>query len=90
MAALREAVIGFRQAYTDLMAAALLAVLALLLVSSVRQESPTFNESTHLFAGFEYWVPIPGISPKDRPVTAESCKYGQNPDTVDRGRASCL
>jgi hypothetical protein len=42
------------------MAAALLAILALLLFTSVRQESPTFNKSTHLFAGFEYWVSFRG------------------------------
>jgi 4-amino-4-deoxy-L-arabinose transferase-like glycosyltransferase len=39
----------------NLMAVALLAILALLLFTSVRQESQTFDESTHLFAGFEYW-----------------------------------
>jgi hypothetical protein len=40
---------------TYLIAAALLALLTVLLVTSVRQESQTFDESTHLFAGFEYW-----------------------------------
>ena len=39
----------------NLIAAGLLAILALLLFTSVRQESQTFDESTHLFAGFEYW-----------------------------------
>ena len=29
--------------------------MAMLLVTSVRQQSQTFDESTHLFAGFEYW-----------------------------------
>jgi hypothetical protein len=29
--------------------------MAILLVTSVRQQSQTFDESTHLFAGFEYW-----------------------------------
>ena len=36
-------------------AAALLAVLAILLIASARQESQTFDESTHLAAGFAYW-----------------------------------
>jgi Dolichyl-phosphate-mannose-protein mannosyltransferase/Tetratricopeptide repeat len=36
-------------------AAALLAILAVLLVTSVRQQSQVFDESTHLLAGFEYW-----------------------------------
>src|SRR5882757_716656 len=40
---------------TNLIAAILLAVMAILLVTSVRQQSQTFDESTHLFAGFEYW-----------------------------------
>ena len=40
---------------TRLIAAALLAILAILLITSARQESQTFDESTHLFAGFEYW-----------------------------------
>ena len=39
----------------NLIAAVLLTTLALLLFTSVRQESQTFDESTHLFAGFEYW-----------------------------------
>ena len=39
----------------NLMAVVLLAILALLLFTSVRQQSQTFDESTHLFAGFEYW-----------------------------------
>jgi 4-amino-4-deoxy-L-arabinose transferase-like glycosyltransferase len=40
---------------TTFLAAALLAIMAILLVTSVRQQSQTFDESTHLFAGFEYW-----------------------------------
>src|SRR5260370_3155933 len=40
---------------TNLIAAILLAVMAILLVTFVRQQSQTFDESTHLFAGFEYW-----------------------------------
>jgi 4-amino-4-deoxy-L-arabinose transferase-like glycosyltransferase len=40
---------------SNIVAIALLAVMAFLLVSSVRQESQTFDESTHLYAGFEYW-----------------------------------
>jgi 4-amino-4-deoxy-L-arabinose transferase-like glycosyltransferase len=36
-------------------AIALLAVFAVLLLTSVRQQSQTFDESTHLFAGFAYW-----------------------------------
>jgi 4-amino-4-deoxy-L-arabinose transferase-like glycosyltransferase len=40
---------------TNLIAAVLLAIMAILLVTSVRQQSQTFDESTHLFAGFEYW-----------------------------------
>ena len=40
---------------TSLFAAALLALLAFLLITSVRQQSPTFDEPVHLFAGFEYW-----------------------------------
>jgi hypothetical protein len=41
--------------FTRLIAAALLAILAILLITSAREESQTFDESTHLFAGFEYW-----------------------------------
>lgn len=33
----------------------LLALVGVLLFTSVRQESQTFDESSHLFAGFEYW-----------------------------------
>jgi 4-amino-4-deoxy-L-arabinose transferase-like glycosyltransferase len=40
---------------TNLIAAILLAIMAILLVTSVRQQSQTFDESTHLFGGFEYW-----------------------------------
>jgi hypothetical protein len=39
----------------NFIAAALLAILAILLVTSERQQSQVFDESTHLFAGFEYW-----------------------------------
>ena len=39
----------------NFIAALLLAIMAILLVTSVRQQSQTFDESTHLFAGFEYW-----------------------------------
>jgi hypothetical protein len=39
----------------NFIAAALLAILAVLLVTSERQQSQTFDESTHLLAGFEYW-----------------------------------
>jgi 4-amino-4-deoxy-L-arabinose transferase-like glycosyltransferase len=39
----------------NLTAAILLAIMAILLVISVRRQSQTFDESTHLFAGFEYW-----------------------------------
>ncbi|HEY6377027.1 MAG TPA: phospholipid carrier-dependent glycosyltransferase [Edaphobacter sp.] len=39
----------------NIIALALLALMAVILVSSVRQQSQTFDESTHLFAGFEYW-----------------------------------
>jgi 4-amino-4-deoxy-L-arabinose transferase-like glycosyltransferase len=40
---------------TNLIAVTLLAIMAILLVTSVRQQSQTFDESTHLFAGFQYW-----------------------------------
>jgi hypothetical protein len=40
---------------TRLVAAAFLALLATLLIASVRQESQTWDESTHILAGFEYW-----------------------------------
>jgi hypothetical protein len=40
---------------TRSVAVALLAVFAGLLYFSVRQESQTFDEADHLFAGFEYW-----------------------------------
>jgi hypothetical protein len=46
-------ILGHRAA--NFIAAALLAILAVLLVTSERQQSQTFDESTHLFAGFEYW-----------------------------------
>jgi 4-amino-4-deoxy-L-arabinose transferase-like glycosyltransferase len=38
-----------------LVAAALLALLAALLFTSARQESQVFDESDHLYAGYEYW-----------------------------------
>lgn len=37
------------------LAAVFLAILAILLIASARQESQTFDESTHLGAGFAYW-----------------------------------
>src|SRR5438874_13561114 len=40
---------------TNFIAAILLAIMAILLVTSVHQQSQTFDESTHLFTGFEYW-----------------------------------
>ena len=40
---------------TRVLVVALLAILATLLFTSVRQESQVFDEATHLFAGFEYW-----------------------------------
>jgi hypothetical protein len=46
-------ILGYRAA--NFIAAALLAILAVLLVTSERQQSQTFDESTHLLAGFEYW-----------------------------------
>jgi hypothetical protein len=38
-----------------LIALGLLSTLAILLIASVRQESQTVDEATHVFAGFEYW-----------------------------------
>jgi 4-amino-4-deoxy-L-arabinose transferase-like glycosyltransferase len=38
-----------------LIALGLLSILAILLIASVRQESQTVDEATHVFAGFEYW-----------------------------------
>ena len=50
-------------------AAALLGLLAVLLVTSVRQESQTFDESTHLYAGFEYWKHGDfGVNPEHPPL----------------------
>ena len=40
---------------TGFIAIALLVVIAVLLFASVRQESQTFDEPIHLFAGIEYW-----------------------------------
>jgi hypothetical protein len=52
-----------------LIAAALLALLAVLLFTSVRQESQTFDESTHLYAGFEYWKHADyGVNPEHPPL----------------------
>ncbi|MGA3080524.1 MAG: glycosyltransferase family 39 protein [Terracidiphilus sp.] len=52
-----------------LIAAALLVLLATLLFSSVRQESQTFDESTHLYAGFEYWKHADfGVNPEHPPL----------------------
>jgi 4-amino-4-deoxy-L-arabinose transferase-like glycosyltransferase len=43
--------------------------MAILLVTSVRQQSQTFDESTHLFAGFEYWThPDFGRNPEHPPL----------------------
>lgn len=48
---------------------ALLALLAVLLYASVRQESQTFDESTHLYAGFEYWKHADfGVNPEHPPL----------------------
>jgi 4-amino-4-deoxy-L-arabinose transferase-like glycosyltransferase len=52
-----------------LIAAALLILLATLLFNSVRQESQTFDESTHLYAGFEYWKHADfGVNPEHPPL----------------------
>jgi hypothetical protein len=40
---------------TYFIAAGLLGLFAILLFTSVRQESQIFDESAHIFAGFEYW-----------------------------------
>jgi len=40
---------------TRIVAVALLAILAFSLFASVRQESQTWDEADHIFAGFEYW-----------------------------------
>lgn len=40
---------------TRIVALSLLAILAFSLFASVRQESQTWDEATHIFAGFEYW-----------------------------------
>lgn len=40
---------------TTILVVVLLALMGVLLFTSVRQESQTFDESSHLFAGFEYW-----------------------------------
>ena len=52
-----------------IIAAGLLVILAVLLVSSVRQQSQTFDESTHLFAGYEYWKHADfGRNPEHPPI----------------------
>jgi hypothetical protein len=52
-----------------LIAAGLLILLATLLFNSVRQESQTFDESTHLYAGFEYWKHADfGVNPEHPPL----------------------
>ncbi|MGD0548086.1 MAG: hypothetical protein ABR991_09730, partial [Terracidiphilus sp.] len=52
-----------------IIAVALLALLAILLFASVRQESQTFDESTHLYAGFEYWKHGDfGVNPEHPPL----------------------
>jgi 4-amino-4-deoxy-L-arabinose transferase-like glycosyltransferase len=40
---------------TRVVAATLLVLIAILLIASVRQESQTWDEAIHIFAGFEYW-----------------------------------
>ncbi len=40
---------------TGLIVVALLTLIAVLLFASVRQESQTFDEGMHIYAGFEYW-----------------------------------
>lgn len=56
----------------NFIAIALLAVMAVLLVSSVRQQSQTFDESTHLFAGFENWKHGDfGVNPEHPPLVKE-------------------
>jgi Dolichyl-phosphate-mannose-protein mannosyltransferase len=47
--------VGPSRRLTAILVVALLALMGVLLVTSVRQESQTFDESSHLFAGFEYW-----------------------------------
>ena len=52
-----------------LIAAALLAVLAVLLYTSARQESQVFDESDHLYAGYEYWKHADfGTNPEHPPL----------------------
>jgi hypothetical protein len=52
-----------------LIAAALLALLAALLFTSARQESQVFDESDHLYAGFEYWKHGDfGVNPEHPPL----------------------
>jgi heme/copper-type cytochrome/quinol oxidase subunit 4 len=52
-----------------LIAAALLALLAALLFASARQESQVFDESDHLYAGYEYWKHADfGTNPEHPPL----------------------
>jgi hypothetical protein len=52
-----------------LIAAALLALLAALLFTSARQESQVFDESDHLYAGYEYWKHADfGVNPEHPPL----------------------
>jgi hypothetical protein len=52
-----------------LIAAALLALLATLLFTSARQESQVFDESDHLYAGYEYWKHADfGTNPEHPPL----------------------
>jgi 4-amino-4-deoxy-L-arabinose transferase-like glycosyltransferase len=57
--AVRDAKVGTRFELSPrlirAMAAALLVILGVLLFASVRQESQTFDESNHLYAGYAYW-----------------------------------
>ncbi|MGB0121967.1 MAG: phospholipid carrier-dependent glycosyltransferase [Silvibacterium sp.] len=47
--------ISLSQDTSTIIAVALLVVFATLLFTSVRQESQVFDESIHLYAGFQYW-----------------------------------
>ena len=54
---------------TRLVVGALLLLLATLLFTSVRQESQIFDESIHLYAGFEYWKHADfGTNPEHPPL----------------------
>ncbi len=57
------------QRTSRVVAVALLTLLAVLLFTSVRQESQTFDESTHLYAGFEYLKHADfGVNPEHPPL----------------------